>query len=167
MEHGTSGSGRRDTLDIDAEFLEHFGVKGMRWGVVRNSYQSKRDAIKNSRGGRASKAVSDALVTKDARAVKRVKTKMKVIGVDGLTNKDLQLAIQRMNLEVQYSQLKKAQFDESMLGKGKRFVGKFFGAFVTEAASAAANGAAGGNSAGSYSWGSPASIAPRRRAIGS
>lgn len=154
MERGKPSSGRGGAIAFDHDFLEHFGIKGMKWGVRREQART------------AAKAASDALVTPDAKQVKKVKSKMKVTGIDSVSNKELQSAIQRMNLEVQYSQLKKAQFEDSYLGKGRKFVGKFLGGFLREAGSAAAGSAAGG-SPGSYSWGSPGSIGAPRKMVGS
>jgi len=63
------------------EFLAHFGVKGMKWGKKKNP------------------ASTDSARSTDVRAV--VKTK----GVHTVSNKDLQDAINRMNLEQQFKRL--------------------------------------------------------------
>lgn len=66
------------------EILAHFGVKGMHWG------QHKADRPQPS---------------EDHAKTAAVKAKAKSGGVKALSNKDLQDAIARMNLEQQYSRL--------------------------------------------------------------
>lgn len=64
------------------DFLQHFGVKGMKWGVRRSVPAS-----------------SDAQKSLDVRA------KAKSGKVKSLSNAELQLAINRMNLEQQFKRL--------------------------------------------------------------
>lgn len=68
------------------EHLTHYGIPGMKWGVKR----SKRTATPSS---------------DDARRVSNIKTIAKKGGTKALSNKDLQEAINRMNLERQYKSL--------------------------------------------------------------
>lgn len=75
--HPTGG-----TLD---EVLEHYGVKGMRWGVRRSSSSS-----------------SDS---EDAMRAKASRAKIKRGDTGPLSNKELQDLVTRMNLEQQYSRL--------------------------------------------------------------
>jgi len=63
--------------------LEHFGVKGMRWGVRRKNVRPSGDA-----------ATADKL-----------KSKLKSGGTKALTNKELKKLVERMNLEKQYKNL--------------------------------------------------------------
>lgn len=70
------------------EFLEHFGVKGMKWGVRR----AERRAASTS---------DDARSADDARS--KVK---KAGGTHALSNKELQDLVTRMNLERQFNNLK-------------------------------------------------------------
>jgi 2'-5' RNA ligase len=105
-----------------AEFIKHYGVKGMKWGVIRD------------RGKAAGTAYKKLTVSDDAVAAKKVKGKAKVVGVDALTNKDLQTVITRMNLEMQYSQLKKVEHEQSLLGKGKKWAGNFVSDVLKDAA---------------------------------
>lgn len=70
--------------NLAGDFLAHYGVKGMKWGVRRKS---------------AVPASSDA-----ARKA-TVKEAVKKGGVKAVSNKDLQDAINRMNLEQQFKRL--------------------------------------------------------------
>lgn len=88
----------RDVPDI----LSHYGVKGMKWGVTRSSSQSSSDP--------------------DSADVVSVKASKKKIAknsgkTDSLSNKDLQDLVTRMNLEQQYTKIKK---DQKLTNKGSR-----------------------------------------------
>jgi hypothetical protein len=65
-----------------ASFLQHYGVKGMRWGKKKNP------------------ASSDSAVSTT------VKVSAKKKGVHTVSNKDLQTAIERMRLEQDFKRLK-------------------------------------------------------------
>jgi hypothetical protein len=85
-------------LETVEDVLEHFGVKGMKWGVRKN------------RSGSASEDAQRA----DA-ARKKIKTEG---GTKALSNKELQDLVTRMNLEQQYSTLTGKQ-KKSTLNKGQ------------------------------------------------
>lgn len=70
------------------DFLAHFGVKGMRWGV-RRAEQMRANSS------------SDANAAADAHAKAK-----KAGGTHALTNKELQDLVTRMNLEKQFNSLK-------------------------------------------------------------
>jgi hypothetical protein len=72
------------------EFLSHFGVRGMKWGVRK---QAKLDAHRKQSSEDARRA-GDAFV------------KSRKIGTHALTNKELQDLVTRMNLERQFASLK-------------------------------------------------------------
>lgn len=72
------------------DFLEHFGVKGMHWGVRRNTHS----------GGGSSHPVS----TDAARAASSAAT-VKRHGTSALSNQDLQHLVNRLNLESQHERL--------------------------------------------------------------
>jgi len=70
------------------DVLEHFGVKGMRWGVRRSPA-----ALKKAAG------------SVDYRSAKAIRDKGKKSGVKSLTNKQLETASKRLSAEQRYSQL--------------------------------------------------------------
>ena len=66
------------------DFLQHFGVKGMKWGVRRASKES---------------------ASVDSTRKTDLKKRAKRSGVKALTNSEIQDAINRMNLEQQFKRL--------------------------------------------------------------
>lgn len=83
-----------------ASVLEHFGIKGMHWGVRRNRQQI------DSSDDHANAAA--------------VKQKVKKGGTKTLSNKELQDLVTRMNLEQQFDRLHSAE--PTRLSKGKKAV---------------------------------------------
>ena len=94
-----------DELD---DILEHYGVKGMKWGkrkarvpvVTKVSVQATPGRKVKTSGGTGQKAHPDAVTA----AISRQKANKS--SVDSLSNQELQALVKRMNLEQQYSQLK-------------------------------------------------------------
>lgn len=84
----------------DKEMLAHFGVKGMRWGVVRKG--------------------SADVSSDDAKAAVIAKDKIRKGGTKALSNKELQNLVTRMNLEQQFDRLKASE--PSKFQKGRNFV---------------------------------------------
>lgn len=70
-------------MDTPEAVLEHFGIKGMKWGIRKDKASGPTS--------------SDAQRAKEAQAI------IKKHGVQALDNKDLQHLVTRMNLERQYS----------------------------------------------------------------
>lgn len=85
--------------------LSHHGVKGMRWGVSRTREQlatakaSRTDKAETKKSDRARPASSDAVAAGTHQRVARN------AGLSKLSNKELQAAVTRMNLEQQYVRL--------------------------------------------------------------
>lgn len=74
-------------VEIPDDTIAHYGVKGMKWGVRRSRAQIDADS-------------------EDATRVKNIRAKAKTNRTTNvLSNKELQDAITRMNLERQYSSL--------------------------------------------------------------
>lgn len=82
-----------ETVD---EVLEHFGVKGMRWGVHRFG--------RNDSGG-TSKPKKKPGPSVDFARAEKVRNKAKRGGLSSLSNADLKALNERMRLEQQYSEL--------------------------------------------------------------
>ena len=91
------------------DFLEHYGTKGMKWGVrKKRSAPSGPAAVEldarpgqrvTAKGGGGHNAHEDAI-----RAVKAGQTAKKS-STDALSNQELQALVTRMNLEQQYAKL--------------------------------------------------------------
>ncbi len=99
-------------LDGDEEALEHYGIKGMRWGVRRQSptavatvsaskvpHGKKRKTKIQVTGGENHPAHSDALKVAEAQV------KMRRSGTAALSNQELREVANRMQLEQQVRQL--------------------------------------------------------------
>ena len=107
----TEGRVVADTLE---DVLEHYGVKGMHWGVRKrrsDSGPTSADAVK----------------------AKQHASTVQAHGTKALTNKELQTLVTRMNLEQQFSTLQQkskkenpaAKFaKELLIGIGKEQAGK-------------------------------------------
>lgn len=82
------------------EFLEHFGVRGMRWGVRKKAGSVDTSVESTTKGRSRSEDASSA-----AKALNRSKKQ----GVGSLSNQELKALNERMNLESQYKQLNSKQ----------------------------------------------------------
>jgi hypothetical protein len=76
------------------EVLEHFGVRGMRWGVRRD---------RESGGGSAPRRGKSVSV--DAARFDKTRKKVKTRGVSSLSNAELKALNERINLEQNYARL--------------------------------------------------------------
>jgi hypothetical protein len=92
------------------EFLEHHGIKGMRWGVrkSRSAPSGPTDVIVRERPGKKVKTSGGQYhpPSEDAKRVAVAKRKARKSSTDSLSTKDLQELVNRMNLEQQYSKLR-------------------------------------------------------------
>jgi hypothetical protein len=101
------------------EFLEHFGIKGMKWGIRKD--KAKRPSIASEDAQRAAAS---------AKIVKRHGTK-------ALNNKELQELVTRMNLEQQFSTL-----SSKRMGAGEKFARDLLTNVAKQQASSLINGLA-------------------------
>ena len=86
------------TTDID-EFIAHFGVKGMRWGV------RKRTMTEEGKSKRPPKKTQSEDAAKAATSL----AKSKKQGLASLSNAELKALNERMQLESSYKQLNERQ----------------------------------------------------------
>lgn len=118
--------------DIAADILEHYGVKGMKWGKRKGvSVPPGKVLVDRNKKGALTTA-GGVGYRPHADAAEKVVTQQiaKKSGVQALSNKELQVAITRMNLEQQFVRLspqskkQKAQkfVKETLLGIGKQQV---------------------------------------------
>lgn len=109
-------------VDTMSDNLKHYGVKGMKWGVRKDhtaqdiEFRARAGKKVKTSGGKRHEPTQDAINA----AVLRQKAKKST--TDSLTNKELREAIDRMNLEQQYSRL--SGENKSV---GKKFLDFFLG----------------------------------------
>ncbi len=115
--------------DAGEDFLEHYGIKGMRWGVRREvgsdgrvdpapvSVSQVRPGTKlTATGGENHPAHEDAKTAAAARQKAAKST------ISALSNDEIQKAVRRMQLEQQYSQLMNQRQGKSAAKKGQEIV---------------------------------------------
>ena len=89
------------------EFLEHHGVRGMKWGVSRS-----RGSSSDNKHGKTGGFTSKPKVSADARNAMLAQKKIAMGGLHALNNKELQSLVKRQNLEQQYTQLNPQKVSE-------------------------------------------------------
>ena len=112
------------------DFLEHYGVKGMKWGVsrTRDQIDSGVQKVKKAYGEREELKKSDKSrpVSDDAQKKSEALRVARNANLDRLSNKELQHLVTRMNLEKQYEGLTKGQ-NKSLESRAQDFVKEFVG----------------------------------------
>ena len=122
--------------------LAHYGIKGMRWGVRRD--RSPVDVTVKTKPGSRVKAEGghNQPASEDAVTAARLHQMAKKSTTDSLSTKDLQLLVNRMNLERQFQSLEKEGVRDSKGKKaakaflkegGKEFAGSVINDTVAEA----------------------------------
>lgn len=125
------------TIEDMEAFLEHAGVKGMKWGVRKGEVTSTKAKTSKLRRGEQEVTVSQKpgkfvrtaggkrnVASDDAVRVAANRQLAKRSTTDALSNKQLQDAVQRMNLETQYHTLTKKSDRRT---RGQRMVSKILG----------------------------------------
>lgn len=107
-------------LDQGKAFLEHFGVRGMRWGVRKRSGSDKSSDDKGNKGddGDSTKKESSKK-TGDSDSSHGKKTSNKKQDVNELSDAQLRDALNRLQMEKQYRELTSAP--PGKLAAGKKF----------------------------------------------
>lgn len=112
-------------MDKVDNFLQHYGVLGMKWGVRRERQSDgSYKVISKETPGKKIKTSGGAgqPASEDAKRVAVNKQKAKASTTDSLSNQELQEVVNRMNLEAQYAKLSAAPKN-----KGIEFVQKQLG----------------------------------------
>ena len=112
-----------DLIEFE-DFLAHYGVKGMKWGVRRDrsSGGSRRG------GGKTSKKSADA--PKAPKASKPRKESHSSVAKK-MSDNELQAVLKRMDMEKRYSQLMKER-DAGSDGRGKKLAAELAGKYATK-----------------------------------
>lgn len=88
------------TVEIDPnvgkEFIEHFGTKGMRWGVRRSREERARDSGKSGKGDKDESPKPKTVVGK---------TKVGGKAPQEMSDAQLKRVINRLNMEQQYAKM--------------------------------------------------------------
>jgi len=111
---GRPNAGPRGGVAEVDDFLAHYGVKGMKWGVRNPDRSPSFDRESNTYRHPSVKTADDVIypvnrqgkrVSDDAARAAILKVAAKSSGTEVLSNKQLQDLVTRMNLEQQYSRL--------------------------------------------------------------
>lgn len=88
------------------QFLEHYGVKGMRWGIRKRDTSPQSVTLRQKPGKRVkAKGGKFQPAHEDAVRVAALKQRSRKSTSDSLSTKELQDLVQRMNLEQQLERL--------------------------------------------------------------
>jgi len=119
---------KHNDADVEA-FLEHVGIKGMKWGVRRDRTPAGQTVATQKKPGGKVKVVGGKSIPAhpDAINAKVSAQRAKKSGTHALSNKELQDLVTRMNLEKQYSTLSSKPKDQTVsakIDKGEKYAKK-------------------------------------------
>lgn len=110
------------------EYLEHYGIKGMKWGV-RKSDKSTNISGNTVRSSKRGKVKGVELSEKNKKSSTRpsddkiqasvLEKRVKVGSTDVLSNKELETLLQRKNLEKRYLEITSKENTRGVVGLGK------------------------------------------------
>lgn len=103
------------------DILEHYGIRGMRWGVRRTPAElaGPTPITINAKPGKkiVTTGGKNLPVSEDAKQAAVIKQKARASGAQSLSNDEMRILVTRMNLEQQYAKLnpKQVSFGEKFL----------------------------------------------------
>jgi hypothetical protein len=107
-------------METTKDILEHYGIKGMRWGVRRtlSELQGNKSPFSKTKDEKTPITITfkpgEKIVTSggtkadtvdEAKQVAIARQKARASGTQALTNQEMQLVVSRMNLEQQFKKL--------------------------------------------------------------
>lgn len=116
---GRSESPSDNGLVVD-DFLSHFGIKGMHWGVTRNKPSGATKVQVTTQPGKGvTKTTGGEGQSANKDAIRRAKQRQsaKASSTDALSTAQLKDLVQRMQLEQQYKQLVEKEPNKFKQGK--------------------------------------------------
>lgn len=88
-------------MDYSNDFIAHYGVKGMRWGVIRTEAQLAAARAKNG----IKTAIGKIAKKKDSSSKSEKKESTKKKSVSEMSDEELSTVVKRLQLEAQYNKL--------------------------------------------------------------
>ena len=113
------------------DYLEHYGVKGMKWGVRKSDKSSdvSGNTVRSSKRGKV-KGVelseenkkSSTRPSDDKTHASILEKRVKAGSIDTLSNKELEKLLERKNLEKRYVEITSKEKERGVVGFGRSVV---------------------------------------------
>lgn len=113
------------------DYLEHYGIKGMKWGVRKSDKSSNvsGNTVRSSKRGKVKGVELSKSNTNKATRPSDDKTEASILeqrinkgSTDSLSNKELEAVVNRKNLEKRYSEVVSKEKERGVVGFGRSVV---------------------------------------------